>query len=126
MLVILKLRRMMNPVQSDRDQAIWIYMTAAHKRQARNLIRELLKARLIACANFTEQWTSMYWWQGEIQEDRETVIIAKSVQSKFLEIEAKVLELSSYECPCIIAVPIVSGHQPYLQWLEDQTRAEKI
>lgn len=101
-------------------QPIWVYMTASHKREARILVHALLKEKLIACANFKEQWVSVYQWEGEIVENRETVIIAKSQRHKFETIETRVKEILSYDCPCIIAMPIIAGHAPYLEWL-DQT-----
>lgn len=108
--------------ETNQDHPIWIYMTATQKRQAREIVRKLLEAKLIACANFHENWTSMYWWNDQIQEDRETIIIAKSMRSQFSHIEKTVLEHSDYECPCIIALPMVEGHLPYLDWLKNQVK----
>ena len=111
----------MTSAEQAHDQPVWVYMTTCHKRDARILARELLESRLVACVNFLERWTSMYRWKGEIHEDRETVLIAKSRMSLFGKIETHVKKTSSYECPCIIAIPIVAGHRPYLDWLEEQT-----
>lgn len=111
----------MTSEKSDKDQPIWVYMTTTHKRDARILARRLLEAKLVACVNFLERWTSMYRWKGEIHEDRETVLIAKSKMRHFENIEKHVKETSSYDCPCLIAIPIIAGHRPYLQWLEEET-----
>lgn len=114
----------MNQISLSADQPIWIYMTASHKRDARNLVRHLLETRLIACANFTEQWSSMYRWKDKVVEERETIIIAKSVHGHFEEIQAKVSVFLGYECPCILALPIVNGYPAYLDWLQKMISEE--
>jgi len=112
----------MASIDSSPDQPIWVYMTTSHKRDARILARNLLEARLVACVNFMERWTSMYRWKDEVHEDRETVLFAKSKMAHFKKIEEHLKETSSYECPCLIAIPIIAGHQPYLNWLDEQTK----
>jgi periplasmic divalent cation tolerance protein len=51
----------------------------------------------------------------------EVVLIAKSRASLFEEIEKRIMELHPYDCPCIVAWPIAAGHQPYLDWLWQET-----
>ena len=103
------------------DEFYWVYMTAADKDEARAIGRGLLEARLAACVNIIDHMSSMYWWQGEIQEDGETILIAKTRKAHFPALMEKVKALHSYECPCIIALPIRDGFPDYLQWLAKET-----
>ena len=63
----------------------------------------------------------MYRWQGEMQRDTEVVLIAKTSMARFPSVKDWLVRNHSYECPCVIALPIVSGHEPFLQWLAEQT-----
>ena len=64
---------------------------------------------------------SIYRWKGEICRDEETLIILKTQTSIFEKMRARVQQLHSYTVPEIIAVPIIAGHAPYLNWVRDET-----
>jgi len=69
-----------------------------------------------------EGMPSMYWWQGKVEEEQEVILIAKTQSSLFEKVNEKVLELHSYEVPCVIAFPIVAGNNEYLDWITDSTQ----
>jgi periplasmic divalent cation tolerance protein len=60
---------------------------------------------------------SRYRWQGEVEESREWLCLAKTEASRYAEVEAAIIELHSYEEPEVIATPIVTGSRGYLDWL---------
>jgi periplasmic divalent cation tolerance protein len=60
---------------------------------------------------------SIYTWKGEINREQEWQLLIKTDLSLFSALEAKVRELHSYEVPEIIALPILAGSQPYLNWI---------
>jgi periplasmic divalent cation tolerance protein len=43
--------------------------------------------------------------------------LMKSKQNLFVKLTEAVKEIHSYEVPEILAVPIVKGYRPYLEWL---------
>jgi len=98
----------------------FVYMTCADKAEAAKIGRVLVESRLAACVNIIDPMVSLYWWDGKVQDDRETVIIAKTTIDKVPLLKEKVVSLHSYECPCIVCLPIESGHGPYLQWIQEQ------
>jgi periplasmic divalent cation tolerance protein len=100
---------------------ISVYMTAASPDEAARIARALIEERLAACVNILPAARSVYRWQGQVEAAEETVLIAKSRAGLFPELERKVKSLSSYDCPCIVALPIVAGHRPYLDWLAGET-----
>ncbi|CAM2005250.1 divalent-cation tolerance protein CutA [Acanthopleuribacter pedis] len=109
----------MSAVQSD---YVWVYMTHGQVDEAKAMVRQLLEERLIACANINDGMTAMYWWDGAVQEDSECFIIAKTRRDLFEQLTDRVNALHPYEVPCVIALPIQGGHEPYLSWLEKETR----
>ena len=100
---------------------LWIYVTAGSREEATTIGREVVGARLAACANVVGGMESIYWWEGEIQEDEEVVLIFKTRETLLAELIEKVKSLHSYDTPCVVALPILDGHPDYLQWLADET-----
>jgi periplasmic divalent cation tolerance protein len=65
---------------------------------------------------------SVYRWQGQIERQSEILLIVKTTRGKFAELEREVRALHSYETPEIVAIPIVTGSQPYLDWLSESLK----
>jgi periplasmic divalent cation tolerance protein len=99
-----------------------VYITAGSKEEAGLIGRELLKARLAACVNIIENMNSMYWWQGEIQEDQEVILIAKTIASKVENLIEKVKEIHSYDCPCVVSLGVQDGNREFLDWIRDEVK----
>ena len=101
-------------------KTFFIYMTTRDKDEAREIGRHLVESGLAACVNILDHMNSMYIWQGEFQDDRETVMIAKTTEAKVPELISAVKARHSYECPCIVALPISDGHPDFLNWIVGQ------
>jgi len=99
-----------------------IYITAESMDEARAIAKELVLNRLAACANIIDRMNSLYWWNGEIQDDREVIIIAKTKESLVPELIERVKSIHSYECPCIVSLPIVDGNPAFLEWIGAETK----
>lgn len=99
----------------------FLYITAGGLDEARTVARSLVEARLCACANVIEGAESFYWWQGKVETAREAVIIAKTRDDLVEAVVAKVCEIHSYDLPCVVAMPIVGGNPPFLDWIADET-----
>src|SRR3972149_3328266 len=97
--------------------SILVFVTTADKREAHKIVKKLLDRRLIACANIIGPVESHFWWQNKIEKAEELLVIMKSNQKLFIDLSKAVKELHSYKVPEILAVPIVEGYQPYLEWL---------
>lgn len=108
---------------SDRDIRL-IYITTDGPEEARSIGRALVEAKLAACANVLDPMTSIYWWEGAVQEGQETVLIAKTTAALVDELTEIVRALHSYDCPCIVAVPVAGGNPAFLEWIAAETRAE--
>ncbi len=100
---------------------IMVYVTVPSMETAQPIARKLIHDRLAACVNVLPGMTSFYRWEGEVQQDAELVLIAKTRQELFAELSAAVQQLHPYECPCIVALPITDGHDAFLNWLTTET-----
>ena len=100
---------------------IVVFITASKENEAVIIARALVEARLAGCVNIIRGIRSVYRWQGNIEDDKEVLMIAKTKKKLFKALEKKVKELHSYTVPEIVAMPIVTGSKDYLQWLNDAT-----
>lgn len=98
-----------------------VYVTASGPEEARAIGRALVEARLAACANVIDPMISVYRWEGEIREDREAVLIAKTRAGRVADLVAMVENLHGYDRPCVVAFPVVDGAPGFLRWIADET-----
>ena len=103
------------------DDAIVVFLTAANGEEATRLADMLVGAHLVACVQILPEIESVYRWQGNIERSSEVLLLAKTTRGKFDELEREVRALHSYETPEIIAVPVLIGSGPYLEWLIQAT-----
>ena len=99
------------------DDAIAVFLTAPNGEEATRLADLLIGAQLAACVQILPEMESVYRWQGKIERQSEVLLIVKTTAGKFADLEREVRALHSYETPEIVAVPIVAGSNPYLEWL---------
>lgn len=102
-----------------------IYVTAANRDKALAIARKLVEERLVACVNVIDGATSLYWWEGAVQEEQEALLLAKTLSSNVSAVTRRVLELHDYSCPCVTALPLTGGNPAFLDWISAETiRAE--
>ncbi len=101
---------------------MWIYMTAGSVDEARTIGRALVDEQLAACVNLIDGMRSIYRWNGELQEDAETVLIAKTREDLVDALTDRVRALHSYDCACVVALPMVAGNPDFLDWIGRETR----
>lgn len=99
------------------DDPIVVFLTAGNGEEATRLADLLIGAQLAACVQILPEMESVFRWQGEVARETEVLMIVKTTAEKFADLEREVRVLHSYETPEIVAVPIVAGSQPYLEWL---------
>jgi periplasmic divalent cation tolerance protein len=104
-------------------QAMFVYITASSRQEALSIGRAVVGERLAACANVLDGMTSVYWWQQSLQEDGEASLILKTRSDLIERLTARVKQLHSYDCPCVVAMPIVAGNPAYLDWVVGETAA---
>ena len=103
------------------EKLCWVYMTAGSIEEARNIGRILVKQKLVACVNILENMTSIYKWEEKLEEGHEVVMIAKTRKILMPKLIETVNRHHSYECPCILELPVQGGNPDFLQWIETET-----
>ena len=88
--------------------------------ESEKIAQKLVDERLVACTNILPSIKSIYRWEGELEEDSESLLIAKTDTSKIDKIIERVKSIHSYDIPCILAIPIIKGSDDYLAWLDSE------
>lgn len=100
---------------------VLIYMTAGSAEEAKRIGRALIDDHLAACVNILGAMTSLYHWDGKVQEDQEVAFIAKTRKGLVDDVITRVKQMHSYDCPCVVSLGIEDGNVDFLQWIQDQT-----
>ncbi len=102
-------------------KAIVVFITTSNREEAEKIARLLVEEKLAACVQILPEIISFYRWQEEIIQDKEVLLICKTIEDKFAELEKTVRGNHSYEVPEIVAVPAALCSEPYLNWLRENT-----
>ncbi|RLE69516.1 MAG: divalent-cation tolerance protein CutA [Thermoprotei archaeon] len=97
---------------------IQVFTTIDSKVRAETLAKTLLEKRIAGCIQIIGPITSIYWWNNKIEREKEWILLIKSREKNYKEIERTIKEIHPYQIPEIIAVPIISGSRNYLNWLD--------
>lgn len=111
----------MNFMSTASPEIVLIYITAPDKESAARLARALVEERLAACVNIGAPIESVYRWKGAVETAGEIPMIAKTRRDLVDRLVARVRQLHPYEVPCVIALPVIGGHAPFLQWVCGET-----
>ncbi len=107
-------------------KACLVYITTASLEEAKKISYLLIEKNLVACANIINGVTSIFEWEGKIQEQGEYLLLVKSRIELFEILKKVVLKNHSYHCPCITMLPILKGHKEFLDWISQKTTKNKI
>lgn len=105
--------------QDDTFEYGVVLVTASSRTEAEAIAKTLIQEKLAACVSMLPVY-SIYTWQNQVQQEEEWQLLIKSDLTHFPSLEARFREIHSYEVPEIIALPIVQGSHPYLQWISEQ------
>lgn len=98
-----------------------VYVTMPDEAGALALAHSVVEARLAAGVNVLPGARSVYRWQGLVREAEECVLLAQVSRAAFPDFCAAVRRAHRYEVPCIVALPIEAGHQPFLRWIGENS-----
>lgn len=104
----------------DVSDIIIVYTTFSTERDARQLSNKLLRKRLIACAQIDAPVSSLYWWNGNIEESLEFRLTMKSRKKLWTALEATISRLHPYDVPEIVAIEVSACSADYEKWIEEE------
>lgn len=96
---------------------VTVLSTAPDAAVAERIATALVEERLAACANVIEGVTSIYRWKGEIEREREVLVVLKTTSEAMEKLRLRIVELHPYEVPEVLALGVPEGHGPYLDWV---------
>lgn len=111
---------MTRPTAGDGDSHSARYVvlcTVPDAETGAELARTMVEDKLAACVNRIPGIRSVYRWEGEIQEDREEILVIKTDERRLSELVAAIEAQHPYECPEAVALPVSGGSLPYLNWI---------
>ena len=104
------------------DEYVQVFTTVEKREDADRIASTVVNSRLAACAQILGPIHSTYWWKGKVEEAGEWLLMMKTRQDLFSALEKEIRTVHPYEVPEIIALPIVAGSVPYLEWIEAETK----
>jgi len=100
---------------------ITVLTTTDSPDRAADLAHAVVRQRAAACAQIDGPIRSVYWWQGELQEEEEWRVLFKAPADGYPALEAAIKAAHTYDTPEIIAAPITHASTEYLAWLDTET-----
>ena len=97
--------------------ALVVVTTVGTEEEANQLAEELVARRHSSCVNIVPVHRSVYRWQGKVCDDREFLLVIKTLEGEYEAVEATVKELHSYELPEILAFQVSRGEAGFLDWI---------
>ncbi len=105
-------------MNADKIDYIVVLITTSSLDEAKSIGSSLIDNKLAACTNIVPSVESIFKWQGKVCNEKESMLIVKTRRNIFNDLQAKIMELHSYEVPEIIALPIIDGNSDYLKWID--------
>lgn len=107
---------------ADPVEACLVMTAVDSPATAREIAQRLVEDRLAACVQILPPMTSIYSWEGRIEEAPESLLLIKTVRSAYPALETRLCQIHPYQTPEIIAMPIVAGLPRYLAWMVEVTK----
>src|SRR5688572_6015263 len=85
------------------------------------IARTLIDERLAACVNILPPMTSVYRWQGKVEQDREQQMVIKTASGRVADLQARLRQLHPYELPEFLVLD-ATGSEAYLAWVGESAR----
>ncbi len=99
------------------SEALVVLTTVEKTEDGERLGRLLVERQLAACVQVLPPMTSIYRWQGAIEEAGEVLLLIKTTRSVYPKLEESIKDSHPYQTPEIIALAVDAGEQTYLEWL---------
>ena len=97
---------------------IIVMTTTPTSSEGEALATKIVEAKLAACVQVLPQMTSVYFWEGRVTKDGEHLLLIKTADEKFVELETFIKANHSYSVPEIVALDVAKVGSDYLDWVD--------
>jgi periplasmic divalent cation tolerance protein len=101
---------------------IVVLSTCGSEEEAERVARLLIERRLAACVSIVPRMRSVYRWNGAVESSDEWLLLIKSSRPLFEQLRGAIEGAHSYQVPEVLALPVIDGAVPYLDWLQANLR----
>lgn len=98
---------------------VFIYITNPSEQKAKEIAKHLIGKKLIACGNIFPI-NSLYKWKGKLEDEKEFVLLAKTIEKNFEKVKQEIEKIHPYDVPCIVKIP-VNSNEKYFEWVKKET-----
>ena len=98
-----------------------VFVTTPNTAESARIGERVVAEHLAACVNIIPAIESIYWWEGKVTRDGESLLMIKTTDERYTALERRIKELHSYTTPEVIALKIDRGSEDYLKWLRNST-----
>jgi len=102
---------------SESQDILVVLVTAPNQEEAAKIADHAVRSRHAACATMIPMAQSIYWWEGQVVSEQETVLFMKTTIDRFPLLQDTIRKVHSYKIPEIIALPVSTGLPQYLEWV---------
>ena len=95
---------------------VLVMVTFPDNDSAKSMIEKVLEQRLAACILDMEV-NSSYIWENQNQQEREVLVLFKTNQANFEQLEQYISTNHPYEVPAILKID-ASANQDYQKWID--------
>lgn len=100
-----------------KETILLVYCTISNNDESKSIARILIEKKLAACCTIIPAVSSIYCWKGEIEESEESMMLIKTTQRKYEQLEKEIKMIHSYSVPEIIATKLETGSSAYIDWI---------
>ena len=90
-------------------------------QDARKIAHTLVEEQLVACVNIIPNVESVYRWKGNIEEDNEYILIARTIDDNVEKTIHRIKQIHTYDLPDIVVLPVTGGLKDYLDYVSNET-----
>jgi len=98
-----------------------VYTTIDSEQDARKIAHILVEEQIVACVTIIPNVESIYRWKGNIEEEKEFILLAKTVDDNVKKAIKRIKEFHTYDLPDIIALPVTAGLEEYIEYIDRET-----
>ncbi len=104
------------------NEYLIVFCTVPDEDTASEISLALVNEKLAACCNIVKGLRSIYFWENEVCDESEMLLIIKTKTTSYENLQSRILNLHPYDVPEVLAITIAKGSQEYLKWVDENVK----